>query len=246
MGLLMGRSILFWFAAFAAALPPLMALVSAVYYRAKQRSICKKLRIKKDTRSARELQRLIEELSGRDGDNNSFGKLLGDEATSVQTYIKTRVDPAIASYNSKATASAVFHTGLSILQITYAAMIPLVLLAPGADSNHAKVIGAVLGALVTAAGAVSAACKFKERWMQYLGLRDRLFAERSLYMASGVYKKDLWRRKDGYEYNFVELCENIIALEYRNLAENMDNSDVLDAAPIESKSDIYDASAEGC
>ena len=68
-------------------------------------------------------------------------------------------------------------------------------------------------------------------------------------MASGVYMKDLWRRKDGYDYNFVELCENIISLEYRNLADNMDNADVLAAEPIESAGSPYaydDAAAEGC
>ena len=244
MGLILGRSILFWFTAFAAVLPVLMALVSVLYYLGKQRGIHRKLRIKKETRSTRELQRLIAELDGRDKKTPS--KLLGDEVASVHEYIKVRVDPAIAGYNSKATACAAFSTGFTVLQITYAAMIPLVLLLPGSQGSHAVLIGAILGALVTVAGAVSAACKFKEKWMQYLGLRDRLFAERSLYMASGVYKKDLWRRKDGLDYNFVELCENIMALEYRNLADNMDNADVLAAEPIQSWSAAYDNTAEGC
>ncbi|MDR2686805.1 MAG: DUF4231 domain-containing protein [Oscillospiraceae bacterium] len=237
------KSILFWLAAAAAALPILMALFSSMYYRAKQRGICKKLRIKNDRRS-RELQKLIAELDGRD--QRGIGKLRGDEAGSVQDYIATRVDPTIVSYSGKATACAVFHTCLAILQITYAAMIPLVLLMADNTGNRAVIAGAVLGTLVTIAGAVNATCRFKEKWMQYLGLRDRLFAERSLYMASGVYMKDLWRRKDGYDYNFVELCENIIALEYRNLADNLDNADVLEAEPIKSKSDYLDAGAEGC
>jgi len=242
--MILGRSILFWFAAFAAVFPVLMALFSVLYYLGKQRSIYKKLRIKKETRATRELQRLIAELDGQD--KKTAGRLLGEEMVSVHEYIKVRVDPAIAGYSSKATACAVFYSCFTVLQIVYAAMIPLVLLAPGSQGNRAVITGAVLGALVTIAGAVNAACKFKEKWMQYLGLRDRLFAERSLYMASGVYRKDLWRRRDGSDFNFVELCENIIAMEYRNLADNLDNSDVLGAQPIESHSDLYDAAAEGC
>jgi hypothetical protein len=242
MGIIPVKSVLFFLFAFAAALPCLMALFSAVYYRAKHRGICKKLRIKNDRRS-RELQRHLTELDGRD---KRGGRLQGDEAGSVQDYIATRVDPTIVSYSGKATACAVFYTCLSVLQITYAAMIPLVLLIADNTGNRAVLTGAVLGTLVTIAGAVNATCRFKEKWMQYLGLRDRLFAERSLYMASGVYMKDLWRRKDGYDYNFVELCENIIALEYRNLADNLDNSDVLEAEPIKSKNEYFDATAEGC
>ena len=244
MGMILGRSVLFWFTAFAAAAPVLMTLISVLYCLGKQRGIYRKLRIKKDTRASRELQRLIAELDGHD--KKEAGRLLGDETACVHEYIKVRVDPAIAGYNSKATVCASFSTCFTVLQITYAAMIPLVLLAPGTDGARALITGAVLGALVTVAVAISAACKFKEKWMQYLGLRDRLFAERSLYMASGVYKKDLWRRKDGYDFNFVELCENIIAMEYRNLADNMDNSDVLDAEPIQMWSAGYDEKAEGC
>ena len=244
MGMIWGRSILFWFTVFAAVFPVLMALVSGLYYLGKQRGIYKKLRIKKETRATRELQKLIAELEGRD--KKAANKLLGEETASVHEYIKVRVDPAIAGYSSKATACAVYNSCFTILQIVYAAMIPLVLLAPGAEGNRAVITGAVLGALVTVAVALNAACKFKEKWMQYLGLRDRLFAERSLYMASGVSKKDLWRRRDGSNFNFVELCENIIAMEYRNLADNMDNADVLGAQPIESHSDLYDATAEGC
>ena len=243
MEMIWGRSILFWFTAFAAIFPVLMALVSVLYYLGKQRAIHRKLRIKKETRATRELQRLIAELDGPD--KKTANKLLGEEEASVHEYIKARVDPAIAGYSSKATACAVYCSCFTILQIVYAAMIPLVLLVPGIEGNRAVITGAVLGALVTIAGAVNAACKFKEKWFQYLGLRDRLFAERSLYMASGVYKKDLWRRKDGSDYNFVELCENIIALEYRNLAENMDYLDLLNAEPIEPKNNMYDATAEG-
>jgi len=240
----LGRGFLVWFAAFAALLPVLMALVSVLYYLGKQRGIHRKLRIKKETRSTRELQRLIAELDG--GEKKSPGKLLGDEVASVHEYIKVRVDPAIAGYSSKATTSAIFHTCFSLLQIIYSAMIPLVLLVPENAGKHDKITSAILGALVTVVSTISATCKFKEKWIQYLGLRDRLFAERSMYMASGVYKKDLWRRKDGYDYNFVELCENIMALEYRNLADNMDNSDVLDAEPIQTWSASYENSAEGC
>ena len=233
MGLLPVRSILFWFSASAAALPVLLALVSAIYYWAKQIGIQKKLRTKNDLAS-REWRKILAELSDYGQEDRVFKKLLGNEMVSVQDYINIRVDPTIVGYNSKASAYAAFYTCLVILQIIYAAMIPLVLLVTDNANGNAKLVGAVLGAAVTVACTVNATCKLRERWYQYLGLRDKLFAERSLYMASGVYKKDLWRRKDGNDYNFVELCENIIALEYRNLADNVDNSDVLGAEPIES------------
>ena len=239
------KSMLFWFSAIAAVLPLLLALVSALYYGGKQRSIRKRLGTHKDSRT-KELHKLIEELSARESEKQAYRKLLNNELMSVQEYIKTRVDPTIVGYNSSAAASAVFYTGLTILQIVYAVMIPLVLLAPD-PAGHAKLIGAVLGALVTAACTINATCRFKARWVQYLGLRDRLFAERSLYMASGVYRKDLWRRRNGYDYNFVELCENIIALEYRNLSDKLDIPDGLEAEPIEfPDAPAYDDTVEGC
>ena len=239
------KSILFWFSAIAGALPVLLALFSAMYYLRKQRGIRKKLGARADRRT-RELRRLLEELSDSADGKPSYGKLLHNELMSVHEYIKTRVDPTIITYNSNAVSSSIFYTCFMALQIVYAAMIPLVLLAVG-EGAQARVLGAVLGALVMAASAVNATCKFKEKWVQYLGLRDRLFAERSLYMASGVYRKDLWRRKNGYDYNFVELCENIIALEYRNLSDKLDISDVLEAEPISSAGSPYDDdAAEGC
>ena len=240
------KSMLFWFTAIAGTLPVLLALISTLYYARKQRVIRKKLGTPKDRR-ARELRSLIEELSEGGSETPPYRKLLHNEMMSVHDYIKTRVDPTIVCYNSSAVAASVFYTCFTILQIVYAAMIPIVLLVPGINTNRSILVGAILGALVTVLGGVTAVCRFKERWVQYLGLRDRLFAERSLYMASGVYRKDLWRRKNGYDYNFVELCENIIALEYRNLADKLDISDALEAEPIESTGNPYgDEAAEGC
>ena len=242
----MVRSILFWFTALAGALPVLLALVSAMYYLKKQRGIRKKLGGTRRDRRTRELRKIIEEMAETGGGKQPFRTLLQGEVLSVQDYIKTRVDPTIITYNSNAVASSVFYTCFTVLQIVYAAMIPVVLLTD--QGPRVNLFGAALGALVTAACAVNATCRFKEKWVQYLGLRDRLFAERSLYMASGVYRKDLWRRKNGYDYNFVELCENIIALEYRSLADKLDISDVLEAEPIESRGApfAYDDDAEGC
>jgi len=238
------KSILFWFSAVAGALPVLLALVSAIYYAGKQRGIRKKLGTPKDRRT-RELRKLIEELSEGGGETPPYRKLLNNEMMSVHDYIKTRVDPTIVCYSSSAVAACVFYTCFTVLQIVYATMIPIVLLA--GRGEYAILLGAVLGALVTAFSTVNATCRFKEKWVQYLGLRDRLFAERSLYLASGVYRKDLWRRKNGFDYNFVELCENIIALEYRNLSDKLDISDVLEAEPIASAGSPYgDDSAEGC
>jgi len=56
--------------------------------------------------------------------------------------------------------------------------------------------------------------------LYYLGLRDKLFAERNIFTAGGMYK-GLWRSaRDGKKRNFVETCERIVALEYKRLAEH--------------------------
>lgn len=97
------------------------------------------------------------------------------------------------------------------------AMIAVVLLIseePG-EPSYTKVFSA---GVATMSG-VNATCKFRERWLQYLGLRDRLFAERNVFTAGQVYN-GLWRGgKDGKRRNFVEACERIVAMEYRHLAE---------------------------
>jgi len=231
MELLTTRGMLFWFTAVAGALPMLLALISALYYLWKQGNMRGRLGPNKD-RKTREMRRLIEELKESADETAPYKRLLQNDMMSVQDYIKTRVDPTIVGYSSNAVASSIFYTCFTILQIIYAAMIPIVLLA-GDKGNYEIFLGAVLGAMVLAVCTVNAMGRFKEKWVQYLGLRDRLFAERSLYMASGVYRKDLWRRRNGFDYNFVELCENIIALEYRNLSDKLDISDGLEAEPID-------------
>jgi len=63
----------------------------------------------------------------------------------------------------------------AILQITWSAMITVMLLiseAPG-EQSYTKVFSAVLSAAVATASGVNASCKFRERWLQYLGLRNR-------------------------------------------------------------------------
>ena len=138
-----------------------------------------------------------------------------------EAYLRDRVDPTIEGYHSKATACSVCFTCLTILQITWSAMIAVVLLIteePG-EPAYTKVFSAVLSAAVAAVSGINAACKFRDRWLQYLGLRDRLFAERNIFIAGGIYD-GLWRcAKGGAKCNFVDTCERIIAMEYKNLAE---------------------------
>jgi len=179
---------------FAGALPAVLATAALLYYLDKRRDMRKKL---------------------------GMMRAFEPKGAPGEAYLRDRVDPTIEGYHSKATACSACFTCLTILQITWSAMIAAVLLIteePGGPA-YTKVFSAVLSAAVATAGGVNAACKFRERWLQYLGLRDRLFAERNIFTAGGVYS-GLWRTgKDGTKRNFVEACEQIVALEYKNLAE---------------------------
>jgi len=191
---------------FACVLPVVLIFISWRYYVTKQRNMRKRLDIR----------------IGRQSRGNS-----NPEDDDIEAYMKNRIDPTIMGYSSKATTSSIFYTCITVLQITYSAMIPIVIFFPtNTNSFVVSQLGkdaaiAIIGGLVTIASGISAACKFKEKWLQYLGLRDMLFAERSLFTAGAVYQ-GLWRYdNDESKYNFVEKCESIIALEYRNLAENL-------------------------
>ena len=184
---------------FAGALPAALAAIAILYYRHMHLEMHVKLGITKGRRPP--------------GENCSAGA----------NYIRERIDPTIERYSNKATAFSIYHTCFTILQITYSAMIALVLMiseVPG-EPNLTKIFSAILGAAVTVASGIGAACKFKERWLQYLDLRDKLFAERSVFLCAQIYD-GLWRgEKNGAKYNFVEKCECVIALECRNLADNL-------------------------
>ena len=186
-------TILWLLMGFAGALPAVLAGGALLYCRAQRRDIRQKL----------ELSQAPQGLAG-------------------ESYLRGRVDPAIEGYHNGAAACAACHTCLTVLQITWSAMIAAVLLIteqPG-EPGYTKVFSAVLSAAVAAASGVNAACKFRERWLQYLALRDKLFAERSVFMSGQIYE-GLWRGgKNGARRNFVETCERIIALEYLSLAEH--------------------------
>jgi len=184
---------------FAGALPVALALAALLYCLAQRRDMRKKLG----------LMQAFEPMVSAGG-----------------AYLRDRVDPTIESYHSKATVSSACFTCLTILQITWSAMIAVVLLiseAPG-EPGYTKVFSALLSAAVATVSGVNAACKFRERWLQYLGLRDKLFAERNIFTAGGIYK-GLWRGANGKKRNFVEACERIVALEYRNLAQHPQDAD---------------------
>jgi len=188
------KLILWLMMGFAGALPVALALSALLYYRNQRRDMRKKLGLMQD---------------------------FGSKGSAGEAYLRDRVDPTIESYHSKATVSSVCFTCLTILQIAWSAMIAVVLLiseAPG-EPSYTKVFSALLSAAVPTVSGVNAACKFRERWLQYLGLRDKLFAERNIFTAGGMYK-GLWRGANGKKRNFVEACERIVALEYKNLAQH--------------------------
>jgi len=188
------KTILSLLMGFAGALPVMLAAASLLYYLHQRRGMRRKL---------------------------GLMQAFEPQGAPGEAYLRDRVDPTIESYHSKATASSIAFTCLTILQITWSAMIAVVLLIteePG-EPAYTKVFSAALSAAVATVGGVNAACKLRERWLQYLGLRDRLFAERNIFTAGGVYN-GLWRSvKGGPRRNFVEACERIIAFEYKNLAE---------------------------
>jgi len=191
------KTILWLLMGFAGTLPAMLAASALLYYLTQRRDMRKKL-----------------------GTMQTFEPAGSQKAG--EAYLRERVDPTIESYHRKATACAAAFTCLTILQITWSAMIAVVLLLteePG-EPGYTKVFSALLSAGVATVSGVNAACKLRERWLQYLGLRDKLFAERNIFTAGGMYK-GLWRSaRDGKKRNFVETCERIVALEYKRLAEH--------------------------
>ena len=180
---------------FAGILPVILAIAALLYYRAQRGDMRKKL---------------------------GLTQAFEPKGSAGEAYLRDRVDPTIESYHGKATASSISFTCLTVLQITWSAMIAVVLLiseAPG-EPSYTKVFSAVLSAAVATVSGVNTSCKFRDRWLQYLGLRDKLFAERNIFTAGEMYK-GLWRAgKDGTQRNFVEACERIVAMEYKHLAEH--------------------------
>ena len=203
------QRILWLLMAFAGALPAVLAVSALLYCLGQRRDIRKKLGM----------------MSAFEPTASRKEPTVSKESASFagEAYLRERVDPAIGSYHSKATACSVSFTCLTVLQITWSAMIAVALLLteePG-EPSYTKAFSAVLSAAVATVSGVNAACKFRERWLQYLDLRDKLFAERSMFLCAGVYQ-GLWRRgKDGARHNLVEKCEGIIALECRNLSDNL-------------------------
>ncbi|MCL2300494.1 MAG: DUF4231 domain-containing protein [Firmicutes bacterium] len=183
---------------FAGALPVALTVVSFLFYGRKSKEMHTKLGL-------------------APGDTPPY------EACPASSYVRGRVDPTIQSYSSRATAFSIYHICFTIMQLTYSAMIAVVLAitdSPGIPGTT-KIFSAVLGAAVSILSGIKEACKFKERWLQYLDLRDKLFAERSIFLCAQIYQ-GVWRSgEDGARHNFVEKCEGIIALECRNLSDNL-------------------------
>jgi len=193
------KTILWGLMGFAGALPLILAVSALLYYLSQRRDMRKKL---------------------------GLMQAFEPRGFAGEDYLRDRVDPTIESYHSKATVCAASFTCLTILQITWSAMIAVVLLLteePG-EPSYTKAFSALLSAAVATVSGVNAACKFRERWLQYLGLRDKLFAERNIFTAGGMYS-GLWRSfNGGARSNFVETCERIVALEYKRLAEHPEDA----------------------
>ena len=130
-------------------------------------------------------------------------------------YIEARIDPTIMYYNDKTLSAAILFTCFSIVQIIYSALIPVSLLI--SNTAYTTVIGALYGAFLTITSSINAFCKFKERWIQYHELRDKLLTERNLYISDYSHKDYV---------HFVDSCEKIISLEHKNLTEFLSGHDI--------------------
>jgi len=135
----------------------------------------------------------------------------------VNEYIEERIDPTIIYFNDKTLSASILFMCFSIVQIVFSALIPVALLIP-ADTDNTTIVGALYGALLTISSGIIALCKFKEKWIQYHELRDKLFKERNVYIS------DLSRKDRDYA-EFVNVCEKIISLEHKNLTEFLSNID---------------------
>ena len=177
--------------------PVIMVVVSSFYYYYKYKGFAKKLNFPVD-------------FSQKESNLNS-----------IEKYIKYRVDPTIKCYNGKAIFSSILFTCLAIIQIVYSALVPVSLMITTKDANS-KLIGAAFGAFVTIASGVSVFCKFKEKWLQHLELRDKLFSKRNRFLirVSRGGELDYDRAQD-----FIGDCEEIISLEHKNLAAALSKID---------------------
>ena len=129
-------------------------------------------------------------------------------------YIEARIDPTIMLFNNKTLAASILFTCFSIIQIVYSALIPVSLLI--SHTPNTTIIGALYGACLTIASSINAFCKFKEKWVQYHELRDKLLIERNIYISDYSHKDYV---------HFVEACEKIISREHKNLTEVLSNVD---------------------
>ena len=129
-------------------------------------------------------------------------------------YLKERLEDQINWYDKKSTKCQKYYKWHKVIEITAAALIPI-LAAQSSSFKAVAIIISILGsAIVVIEGLVNLG-KYHENWIEYRSVSETLKQEKYMYLTqSGVYKTS---KEDAFEL-LVERIESVISKENVNWA----------------------------
>lgn len=132
-----------------------------------------------------------------------------------EQYLKTRVEDQIVWYDKKSVTNKTLYYTLKVLEILFAASIPIITL-----FENTKIIIAILGALISVIASILALYKPNDKWKQYRNTAEALKNEKHIYLAkTGTYTTD-----EPYKM-LVERIEFIVSKENSNWTQIIGTTD---------------------
>jgi Protein of unknown function (DUF4231) len=105
-----------------------------------------------------------------------------------EQYLKTRVEDQIKWYDKKSVSNKQGYFILKVLEIIFASAIPIISLF---NNEWARIVIAILGALISVIASVLALYKPNDKWKQYRNTAEALKNEKYIYLAkTGYYLTD--------------------------------------------------------
>jgi hypothetical protein len=98
-------------------------------------------------------------------------------------YLQRRLEEQRRWHSRKATGNKRLFLAAEITTLLAGALIPIVNVWALDDPWSARVLSAVLGAIVVAAAGIARLFKFQENWLQYRAIAEALSQERELYLS---------------------------------------------------------------